>query len=150
MEVTVTGGAEDLAILSRRLKAAGTQGKGLRKELAKRIRDEAKPLRAKAKANARATLPQRGGLARRVAASRMSVSVTTGRVVGVKIVGRNGYDIRNMDRGQVRKPLFGDRSRWYQQRVPEGWFSDAIEREAPAMRKAAGRAMKDIADKIER
>lgn len=151
MEVTVTGGADDLAELGKRLKAAGSGGKGLRKELSKRIRDEAKPTIAKVKANARTTLPSRGGLAARVARSRISTRTTTqGRNVGVKITGRDGYNIRAMNEGTVRKPLFGNRSRWYTQAVPKGWFSDPIEDDAKQFRDAAGRAIKDIRDRIER
>lgn len=89
------------------------------------VRDEGAP-----------TLPQRGGLAERAAAVRVSAKVRlSGRQAGVRIVGRGRMkNLDALDRGTVRHPLFGDRAHWYPQTVLPGWWSRPITARAPQIR----------------
>ena len=140
-------GAEDLAALSRKLKAAGEHGKGLRKELLKEIRLAAKDTVTAVKANAD-TLPKHGGLARRFKRG-IGVRTTTGRVVGVRIVAKNGYDVEGINRGIVRHPVFGNRDKWVSQQVPPGWFTNPIEKDEDHLRRSVLDAIDNIAKKLE-
>lgn len=116
-------GAEQLGKLGRRLKEAGD--KEVRRELFKALNRATKKPKAEARLRALQTLPKRGGLAARVAASRFSTrnrTTRTGDAV-LQIVARNPDNIRSIDKGRVRHPVFGHRDRWVAQPVKPGWFS---------------------------
>jgi hypothetical protein len=142
-------GAEQLAAVTRRLKAAGSQGKGLRKELLQRIRIAAKPLVEDVRNSAMDTLPNAGGLNRRV---RTGIGIRTraaGNSVGVRVVAKNRYAIKGMDQGRLRHPVFGNRDNWVKQSVPPGWFTRPVEAGADEARKGALDAIDHIARKVE-
>jgi hypothetical protein len=140
-------GAEDLDRLGKRLKAMGDGG--LRSELLAGIRKAAKPLPQAVRASALEKLPQRGGLAARIAGSRMSTRTRlSGNNVGVRFEAKGVYNLRRMDRGQVRHMAFGNPKSWHTQEIPEGWFSQPIEDIAPDVRDDVNEAMSNVADKI--
>jgi hypothetical protein len=142
-------GADQLAAVAKRLEDAGERGKGLRKELLKQIRIAAKPLVQDVRNSAIDTLPARGGLNRQI---RKGVGIRTraaGKSVGVRIVAKNRYAIKSMDKGRLRHPVFGNRDVWVAQSVPAGWFTRPVEAGADDARKGALRAINDIARKVE-
>jgi hypothetical protein len=127
-------GADVLKAVARELKVTGDTG--LRKELTAGLNRATKAPRAKAKANAAATLPRRGGLAARVAAANLSTRVRTGGDPGVRIVAKSGrqkVDVARIDEGTVRHPTFG-RGRWQSQSVTPGWFTKPMRASAPLVR----------------
>jgi hypothetical protein len=125
VDVTVTG-ADQLSQLARDLRAAGE--KDLRRELLRGIQRAGKPLKAAARTAALTELPSRGGLAERVAGSRWAVKTrTAGRGVGVRVTGAGDLDLRSLNRGRLRHPLYGKRGHWFDQPVPPGWFDDAMQ-----------------------
>ena len=80
------------------------------------------------RAEARAVLPRRGGLADLVAETRISAEVElSGDRPGVRLAGEGPVALDRIDRGELVKPLFGDRTRWYEQRVQPGWWSRPIQ-----------------------
>lgn len=142
--------ADDLALLGRRLKTADKQ---LRKDLLKEIRTEGKPTVDDVKASARSSLPQRGGLAARVASQSYGVRTRmSGRSAGVRIqgTGRTVRGLRQLDAGTLRHPVFGDRSTWVSQSVEPGYFTKPIEEDLPRFRKAVEDAMEQTARAIVR
>lgn len=142
IEVEVEG-AENLATLARALKQLGA--KDLRRELYSGIQRAAKPTKGKVLASARSSLPSSGGLAALVAASKVSTRTrATGKNPRVTIEARNGHDVRSMNAGRLRHPVFGTRA-WVTQSIPAGWFSDPIEDEAPAMRREIETTMRRVA-----
>jgi hypothetical protein len=144
----VTHGAEKLDRLGRAIKDAGD--KDMRRELPRAAQRCGKPMKAAAREGALKRLPKRGGLAERVATSKLSVRTrTVGKGAGVRIVGQSGYDLQGMDDGQVRHPVFGNRKRWVSETVKPGWFSDAEEAAAPQFRDEFERAMDAVAAKLE-
>lgn len=149
VDVRITG-ADQLGDLGKRLRSAGEDGKGLRKELYRGINRATKPAKADAKAAAARELPQRGGLARLVASSRFSTRTRTGgRNVGVSIVAK-GTAVRTTDRGFLRHPVFGNREVWVTQRVDPGWFTETLQKSAPKVRREVLDAMRDVAEQIAR
>lgn len=149
-------GAEEFQFLSRRLKDAGTKGKGLRKELYTQIRKAAKPLRDEVKKAERADLPHAGGYAAEVARSPITtVPHSTGDSIGVTLKQRgNGKtrDLQAMDDGLIRHPLFGNRDHWYSQDIPKGIWSDTLSNSesVETVRKEIIQAMNKTAKKIGR
>lgn len=140
-------GADDFFRLSKALKRAGRGD--LRKELNKAMKDAAKPLIEKTRAEARSSLPSRGGLAEQVAKEPARVQVRTGaQTAGVRIVvGKRRGGARSTDTGTIRHPVFGT-GRWVTQRVDGGWFSDTLRDSAPAVRPSLERVLQDMAQKV--
>lgn len=149
-EVAFQFGREWKAV-QRQLRHAGATG--LRKELRKAVREAAKPGRNAAKAAARAIPaagPRSRGLRRRIARG-VGVEVTGTRV---RIVTRMPKGMEMLPRGfdtakGWRKPLFGDRERWFTQ-PGHPWFRVTIAKTAPKARSEMKAAMDRVAAQITR
>ena len=149
-DVTLTG-VEGFTSLSKALKGAGSGA--MRKELNKRLKAEAKPVIEESRAEARRTLPQRGGYALLVARAPQRVQVRTGaKTAGVRVVvARDKSSARRANRGVIRHPVFGNREVWVDQPLgTSGWFDTPAEAALPRMREAAEKAMQSIVDDIVR
>lgn len=148
-EVTIGGqGAHQLEVLARRLKATGDRE--LRKELLRGIREGTKGTKPKIANSLASRLPKRGGLAARMATSRITTKTKlSGRTVGVTLEARAPHDIRGMNAGRLRHKVFG-REQWVDQDIEPGVFTDPIEEDAPEIRDAVQRVMRNLADRIER
>ena len=145
----IRGGAEQLYDIGKMLRQAGD--KELRREFYRALQRSAKPLVADAKQNALDTLPKRGGLNEKVAKSKFRTRVRAGgRNPGVRITA-TGLDARLDTKGRLRHPTFGRRGRgdWFEEKVKPGWFTDAMERGAPQVRKEMLAAMDEVARKLE-
>lgn len=142
-------GARQLAQLSRAMANATPE---LRRELARGIREGTEPLKQEAINNIEPTLPSRGGLAAAVKADTKIVTVRRGRGAnpGVRLTARSRRNVRRMDRGRLRKPLFGNRDFWYTQQIPPGWFSTPMVAGAPRLRRVLVEHLNIVGKKISR
>jgi hypothetical protein len=147
VDVTVTG-ADQLAKLGAALKQAPED---LRKELGAGLRRAVRPMPAIFKAGALGFLPFRGGLAETVAEGmrfRTKIS-TSGNNVGMRIVASlPGHDLAAMNRGRLRKPVFGNRRIWVTQQIREEWWTDSGLVAVPAVRAEAVNAIEAVARKL--
>lgn len=112
--------------LAKDLKDAGE--KDLRKALYRNLTLAARPLLEDAKREGGATTPHSGGAADRLLAAKFSARALLGmRNPGVKLraIDSSGksIDLRSLDRGRLRHPLFGNREHWYNTAVTPGWWS---------------------------
>ena len=144
-------GAEEFGVLSRRLKAMGDDGKGLRKELYAGLNRAAKPAREAVKASIQSELPHRGGLADLIAGD---TKVTfnkrgLGPNPSIRITSKSPHEIRKLNQGILRHPLFGNRKVWQSQKIPAGAFTDPIEKLAPQMRQDMEQVIRRVAAKVE-
>jgi hypothetical protein len=121
-------GAERLAVLGRELRAAGASG--LRRELYRSVRRTVRDseVRPQVARSAQATLPQRGGLAARVAAAKVTARIRAGgQNVGVDLVASDRRaDLHGINAGRVRHPVYGH-GPWVSQAVRPGYFDQAME-----------------------
>lgn len=118
----------ELAALGRRLKAA-SNGAQLRRELLRGIRAGAQPLTHAVQDAAREKLPRAGGLNEQVAGQKVAVRVAlTGRNTGVRLV-TTAPDTAQTDAGFVRHPVYGRRTKWVRQEIPQaaGWWSQTLQ-----------------------
>lgn len=147
MDLRVTG-ADDLAALGKALKAAGDRE--LRRELMKGLQRAGKPAKEAAKAAARSELPSSGGLGEYVARSKFSVRTrASGNSPGVEVVAKNAeLDLPAMNRGRLRHPVYGNRNRWVTQQIKPRWFTDAMEAQAPQVRRELVAAIRAVAAKL--
>lgn len=137
-------GWEDFIEFGRKLKKAGNGQ--LQREVNQGIVRAVRPLQAKVRASARETLPRRGGLAATISRSSMR---TQRRASGIRFTTTHRHDIRAMDRGRLRHPLFGNRERWYSQAVEPGWWSDPINASGQRVRAEIEVALINIRNQVE-
>lgn len=153
MNITITG-AEEFAVLSRALKQAGA--KDLQRELSKSINRTVKPLTQDVKQNVGRFVP-----GRYAAVLAPSLRITTsrrgsGRNPGVRLkakatTGRGKpRELKRLDAGQLRHPLFGNRRHWFSQTVRPGFYTETLEQDAPTVRRELLEAIRIVAAKIDR
>jgi len=144
-----TTGGEQLARLSKALRDAGRTE--LRKELHAGLRNAAKPLIEKTRAEALRRLPKRGGLAKAVAKAPQRLQVSTGRDPGIRIVvGKTRSGARAANAGFIRHPVFGNRQVWVDQKVTPGWFDDPLRASIGEVRPYLEQAMENTVEQIVR
>lgn len=150
MEVRLTGGAQ-LHDVRRKLKDIGD--KGLGKQMGKALREVTQPLRKEIRAEVPRAMPS--GYAPTLSKSlqfRQSVRETrhTARVeFRVYAKGqREKRDVPALNRGRLRKPLFGNRSRWYDQKVRVGFVDRPVDRLGPDIKRQMNAVIDTIADQI--
>ena len=132
-------GLESLARVSRAMREAGEQGKGLKRELRTTLTRETKQTRADMRKAIVPGLPQRGGLAADVLRStRFTSSVGLGASPSVRIKARSKRSIRRMNAsGSVRHRVFG-RNVWVTQTagIERGFLDKPFEQSKPDLQRA--------------
>jgi len=155
MPDVVVRGQLELRLLAARLREAGTDGQGLKRELLKSINDAARPLAEEISSDEhlRPYVPDRYAA---VLAADLTVrsQKLLGRNPTVRIRARNKTHrrrIRQLDRtGVIYHPLFGNRRKWFIQRaaVSPGFFTDPAQKAAPDIRDHVLTAVHEPAQKI--
>lgn len=142
-------GAKQLAELTRKFRSI--EDKTVRRELSKSLTRATKRSKDAIRASAREKLPKRGGLAASIAASRISVrNKTASRIAVLQLVTSNKHNIRAIDRGIVRHPVYGNRKKWATQKVPAlFWTAPMRLNTANARRELAG-ALDELQRKLSR
>lgn len=145
-------GADDVDALVRRIRMHA-DAKALRKELYAGLNRVTKPVREDMKASIGPSLPSRGGLAALVMAkASLTTSATSGRNAGVRIRARHkDYDLKRLNQGRLRHPVFGNRGVWVQQTagINPGFLDDSFEKQKPEIARGVLRVLDEIARKVE-
>lgn len=116
---------------------------------------QARPALREVREHAKDILPESGGLGAWVARSSMTFQVRyAGRSAGIRLRGRRNSgkgraDLDRIDRGEVRHPSWGRRSRgsWHTQSVAPGWWSVPLEQDrtiGPAVDREVDKAFDEI------
>jgi hypothetical protein len=119
-------GAGEFERIARDLKSVD-----VRREIQDALDRAGDQLIADARESAASTLPSRGGLAARVAGAsfearvRAATSTVTARITAKDSPGRS-VDLKALDDGVVRHPVYGNRTAWATQSVSRGWFSKPV------------------------
>lgn len=147
-------GPTQLRDLSLRLRAAGKEGQGLRRELYKAISDAAGPL-AREIRNVGHLMPYMPDRYARVLAGDLAVTAAkrggARASVAIKAKGRvHKRQVQHLNAGLLKHPVFGDRKVWKTQTggMRPGFFTDPTARAAPGIRKLVLRAMDETGKKI--
>lgn len=109
--------------------------KPILKEFKKEVRKPVPAVRSAIRDRARSILPRAGGLGKWVARIRINVKFRlSGRRTGITLTGGQNSaggrsDTKAIDRGRVRAPTFGHRTKgsWHTQIVNSGFFTDPVE-----------------------
>lgn len=149
----------DLRILGAReffLLAADCRG-AARRDLAREVKgalgSSVKPATAAIKQAAMRTMPERGGY-RRVLVPALKVQPQARSAFGLRLVisarGRSELrDVKALDRGQLRHPVFGKRRNpWVVTSIRPGFATDTFEKQADAIVARLGEALGAVANEI--
>jgi hypothetical protein len=146
--IEVRGGPDQLARISRQLKEEANRG--MERELNRELRKAAGPFAREVREAAMDRLPNRGGLSRRVARSRVSVRNRSGKGQGVQIaVGARRSQTEQMNRGYVIHPVFGGEQR-VRQAIPAGFADVAAKNTQAEVTRGMQEATARVAARIER
>lgn len=147
---TEVRGADDIDALVRRVKAHG-DAKAIRREMMRGLNRATKPIRDDMRENLADRLPRRNGLAALIAGDfSANTTAKSGRYAGISIFTKSrGHDLRSIERGRLRHPLFGNRGYWYDQPINDKPLEAALEENKDTARREALRVMDDIARKVE-
>jgi hypothetical protein len=126
----------------------------LTRELRKGQRKAFQPLQKEIKAEA-LTLPKRGGY-NQIMSKAVRVTITTGtgpKALTARVYARGKVetrDVRQVNDGILRHPLFGHRLRWYTTRVRKGLVDRPFNRLADQVLKESADAAQRVIDSIAR
>lgn len=126
--------------------------KPIRAQISKALRDVGKPIAKDILREGAAGLPHRGGLAARVASGSAGVTQSLGGKtvsVALSLRGKGIKNLRAMDHGIVRHPVFG-RDKWVSQSIRAGLFTEAFNKHKAEAGEAMERAIAQAANDIER
>lgn len=150
LDVRVTGGAQ-LRDVQQRLRALGDRGLG--RQMGAALRAAAKPLKPAVVAEVPRAMPS--GYAPTLSRSlRFRTAVKESRHsagVTVRVYGdgrRERRDVPSLNRGTLRHPLYGNRARWFAQRLRPGFVDRPYQRLAPAVRREMQAVIDDVARQI--
>jgi hypothetical protein len=141
----ITGG-EDFARVAKRLKDAGDRE--LTRELNKAVREAMAPARRAMEQSLDQNLPHRGGFDRKLRGEVKFRIVR--RANGLRLTTSHRYQLRLIDQGRVRHPLFADRGHWYTTTIEPGVLTKPFEENADQARQKIGEATDRVARKIAR
>ena len=149
MDVSVRG-ADDVDALVKRIRTHG-DAKAIRREMHQGLNRATRPLREDMREKLADALPKRGGLSALVAGHfSANTSAKSGRYAGVTIFTRaRGHDLKSLEAGRIRHPLFGNRAYWYEQNTGDKPLEGAFDDRADDVRREVLRVMSDIARKVE-
>lgn len=120
-------GLQQAVDLANRMKEVGDKEiiPTLRRELNAGTKDTRRQIRDRI----RSELPHAGGLDRWAGTMpSMSTHIERDRASVKLRLSKRGHDLAAMNRtGLVRHPLFGNRKRWYETRIPSHWFETAVQ-----------------------
>lgn len=131
----------------------------LRKQMRRALAEVAKPLGMHVRSAGSGRLPRRGGLAARVARARIGTTLGTSSrnpSIAIRLSTREGYNLRLMNAGKLRHPVFArsDRTReqwaWVSQEIEPDAFARAFDEGAPEVRRAAMKALQAVLDDVAR
>lgn len=147
-------GVNEFAELARAARLASAE---LVPEMRKGINKVGPPAKKAVRISAEAKMPKTGGYAQTLArALRVSVKTDTGfTTAGVTIktyaVGRQQRrDIPSINKGRLRRKVWGHADRWVTQRVPAGFWDDAMDVVSDDAERRVAQVLDETRDKLAR
>lgn len=144
-------GGDDVDALVRRIRTHA-DAKAIRRELFAGLNRATKSVREDMKASIAPSLPSRGGLATLVMAkASLTTGAKAGKWAGVSIKARHkSYDLRRLNQGRLRHPVFGNRRVWVQQTagVNPGFLDEAFKKNRDDVARSVSRVLDEIARKV--
>lgn len=147
--------SRDFDRIANELRAAADRK--LQRRVAYAIAKIARPIGREVLEEGASEMPQRGGLADRVAASKVGVSSWfRGQTSFIAIRFRNSIRLKGLNRGYLRHPVFADSAEtrdewtWVSQSVPGQAFTKALQKRQTAVRGAAVAAAQDVLHDVAR
>lgn len=144
-------GADKFGELARALRKAGD--KDLRTALYRGINSSVKPLTETVKRRTPEYLPRRYA-AELAKTLKVKVKRRGGRDPSIRLMGQSKTklgkerDLRSLNRGRLRHPLYGNRRYWYDQKVTPNWWDDPLLEEVDQVREVLVNVLDDIGARL--
>lgn len=144
-------GADKFGELARALRRAGD--KELRTALYRGINSSVKPLSEDVKKRTPEYFPRRYA-AELAKTLKVRVRRRAGRDPSIRLMGQSKTklgkerDLASLNRGRLRHPLYGNRSYWYDQKVPPNWWDDPMLEGVDEVREVLVNVLDDIGAKL--
>ena len=136
-------GGDDFARVAKQLREAGD--KGLARELNKAVREAMKPARQEMERSLD-HVAHRGGFGPKM---RREVKFRiVKRANGLRLTTSHRYQLKLIDQGKIRHPLFGDRGNWFTTTIAPGVLSKPFEDNADQARQKIIEATDRVAKQI--
>jgi hypothetical protein len=149
----ITADVHQMKAVAKMIRESGD--KELRKAFTKGTNEAVEPAKDAVRSSARSELPHRGGLAERVASSKFRVQRLTGKAPGIVLImrlakehGGGSVDLKRMNSGSLRHPVYGHRGRWVLQSVRSEWFTRALDDVRPRVTRGVSAAVADVAAQL--
>lgn len=143
-------GAEELDKVARVLTEKGNSA-ALKRRMSKALRAGADPIKREQAENLASRLPKRGGAAATIGGeSRITVRTSYTKATVDIVDSWKGHSMPAIDRGVLRHPVFGNRKRWSNTKVPRGLLTKPFLRHRRTVRLAMLREMNALAEEIAR
>lgn len=139
--------AEDLEALAAAMKGLGD--KTIMPSLRKSMTAETKKARRSIRDRIRKDvgLPRRGGLNKWLGGTPGMVSELRPGRASIRLkLGKGKHDLKQLDAGIARHPVFGHRKRWANTSIPDGWWEKAVEPAAEELFDITGRQVSAAAE----
>ena len=137
--------------LGLRLEAVGDGA--LQEKIYAKVEAAADEVKHKINDSARENLPKRGGLNEWIAIAPVFTRTKAGLhhdIAVFIIMTKQGHDLRSINRGRLRHPVFGDKENWVNQEIKPGYFSNPIKKNLGKIRRsviaAADEALREIGE----
>lgn len=150
MDFRIAGQAE-LRRVAGQIRAEGDRG--LAREFAKALEKAVEPVKAAIVASAEEAMPSgyKETLTRSLKHRRTTRTAAREATVRLATHGEGKVerrDLSSLNKGILRHPLFGRRSRWYVTKIEPGFYDRAVERAGPAAEKAILAVVDDYAERL--
>lgn len=119
--------------------------KELKKNFMRAVRATVAPLKEEIPESARQKLPHKGGFAERIAKSKFAVRTKQSTVI-VQIA--NPINLKKIDEGSLRHPVWGHMDRWSEQKIEPGFWSEPIKANEKEMLESLNEAMDETLAEI--
>jgi hypothetical protein len=144
-------GAFQLSRTARKIREAGR--KDLPRQMTKALTRTVKPLTVAVKASLPGYMPDRYAAVLGKDLRLRTKIQTRGDGAGLRITGHaptrsDERDVKALESGILRHPLYGNRGWWYAQRITPGFFSEPISEGAPVVRAELNRVIAEFLQKI--
>lgn len=117
----------------------------VKKTLRRIVTQETKPTRRVIKETARDELPKRGGLNKWAAVMPRAVTDFRPGRSSVKIQHRkSGHDMKALNRGRLRHPVYGNKKNWVMQSITPGFFERGIAKDEGDLKRRVMTAIDDM------
>lgn len=135
---------EKFKLLKQRLRDVDKQ---IRNAFNKSVRAAVAPLKDEVKKSAHDKLPRKGGLADKVSGSKFATRTSAS---GLSLNMTNLFQLKDIDEGKLRHPVFGHMNVWANQKINSGFWTEPTTKAQAEIVASVNEAMDEVIKEIDK